>query len=427
MKKTLNVFLIAGMLFSFLLPGFQEEKEAYAAASSAVINEIAWMGTTTSYNDEWIELYNPTSSDIDLTGWTLNAVDGTPAINLSGVLAKQSYYLLERTSDNSVLNITADLIYTGSLSNSGENLELRDNTGSLVDSVDAWHAGDNNTKSSMERTDAAVSGTTASNWNTSTNDYGYGLGTPKAANSNSSSGLGSGGTGTPCTPGAEQLNNVSELEGAINVYFNKCALTKYASIGNEANYNVNLEDALINRLNAATTSIDLAAYEINLPRIIDTLITKAAQGVDVRVIADSKDATDPHYTERFKTMRLYVEKLVRGQDNVIGTSDDITVFSDSPMFAVEDSTARTSYGLPAAADDIQEVTVEVGSSMQTGRLFVDAEEKSQNAYYSPGNQMHNKFAIVDDRWLFTGSWNFTVTGLYGSEENMEQGILDGNQ
>lgn len=48
--------------------------------------------------------------------------------------------------------------------------------------------------------------------------------------------------------------------------------------GNEANYNVNLEDRLLKRLNEATTSIDLATYEINLPRIIDALMNKAAQG-----------------------------------------------------------------------------------------------------------------------------------------------------
>jgi hypothetical protein len=70
---------------------------------------------------------------------------------------------------------------------------------------------------------------------------GNGLGTPKVVNSNSS-------TSTGCIPRAEQLNNVSEVEGAINVYFNKCALTEYASAGNEANYNVSFEDALIKRL-----------------------------------------------------------------------------------------------------------------------------------------------------------------------------------
>ncbi|MDK1028649.1 MAG: hypothetical protein QGD96_04870, partial [Anaerolineae bacterium] len=39
-----------------------------ASALDIVISEVAWMGTESDYRDEWIELYNQTSSDIDLTG-----------------------------------------------------------------------------------------------------------------------------------------------------------------------------------------------------------------------------------------------------------------------------------------------------------------------------------------------------------------------
>ena len=51
-----------------------------------IISEIAWMGTTTSFNDEWIELYNNTGGNIDLTGWTLSAADGTPSIALASTI-----------------------------------------------------------------------------------------------------------------------------------------------------------------------------------------------------------------------------------------------------------------------------------------------------------------------------------------------------
>ncbi len=418
MKNTLHLSLIFALIISVIAPVFEVREEAQAATTNAVaINEIAWMGTSYSYNNEWIELHNTTNAAIDLTGWTLNAVDGSPVISLSGIIAAGGYYLLERTSDNSVSGVTADLLYTGSLGNSGEILELRDASGALVDNADAWYAGDNTTKATMERVDPHTAGTQSTNWADSQKTYDGGNGTPRAVNSKAEG----------CTDKTEQLNNVSEAEGAINVYFNKCADVSYASAGNEANYNVNLENRLIERLNAATTSIDFATYEINLPRIIDTLVAKAAAGVDVRVIADAKDASDPHYAERYKTMRLQVEKLVRGQDGKVGTADDVAVFSDSPMFAVEDDAARTAYGLPSTPEEFPVVTVAVGNGDVTGHLFVEAEEKSAGAYYSPGTQMHNKFAVVDDRWVFTGSWNFTVTGLYGTESNMEQGILDGNQ
>ncbi|WP_394138370.1 phospholipase D-like domain-containing protein [Cytobacillus oceanisediminis] len=438
-KKLFSIFPAFILLFSILFPVMQNTASTVhaAGAGSVVINEIAWMGTTASYNDEWIELYNNTGSDVVLDGWKLRAADGTPAIALSGSIPANGYFLLERTDDQTVSDIPADLIYSGALGNTAEHLQVLDSAGTVIDEVDTWYAGDNTSKATMERIDPAAEGISSSNWATANKSYTGGLGTPKAFNSTGTDGSGTvdpddGSTEPPplsnvCDDRTQHLNNVSEAEGAINVYFNKCAFSQYASAGNEANYNVNFEDILIKRLNSATKSIDFATYEINLPRVVDTLIQKAAEGVDVRVIADSKDSADPHYAERFETMRLYLEKMARGQDSAMGTADDIVIFSDSPMFAVEDGAKRTSKGLPSSANDIDQVTVTVGNSDVTGRLFVDAESKSTGSYYSPGNQMHNKFAIIDDRWVFTGTWNFTVTGLYGSDENMQQGILDGNQ
>ncbi len=126
-----------------------------AAANDVIINEIAWMGTTESANDEWIELKNNTAEEIDLTGWTLKAVDGTPEITLSGTIAAHGYFLLERTDDDSRPDKTAEQIYTGALNNSGEVLHLLDSENNLIDSVDCsdgWLAGDNKTKQTMKRT-----------------------------------------------------------------------------------------------------------------------------------------------------------------------------------------------------------------------------------------------------------------------------------
>ena len=89
-----------------------------------VINEVAWAGTPASHYDEWIELYNTTDQDVDLRGWLLIAGDGTPAVQLDGVIPARGFYLLERTDDSAVANIPADQIYTGALENSGETLYL---------------------------------------------------------------------------------------------------------------------------------------------------------------------------------------------------------------------------------------------------------------------------------------------------------------
>ncbi len=91
---------------------------------AVVINEVAWMGTVADYNDEWIELYNNTDQNINLDGWQLIALDGSPSIPLNGVIAAHGFYLLERTDDTTVNNIPADQTYSGSLVNTGERLYL---------------------------------------------------------------------------------------------------------------------------------------------------------------------------------------------------------------------------------------------------------------------------------------------------------------
>lgn len=121
--------------------------------ASVRINEIAWMGTSNSANDEWIELYNTESSSVNLSGWTITAADGAPSIIIEGSIAGNSYFLLERTDDSTVPTVTAGQIYSGALGNDGENLSLKDSAGNEQDSVnnaEGWEAGDNVSKETMQ-------------------------------------------------------------------------------------------------------------------------------------------------------------------------------------------------------------------------------------------------------------------------------------
>lgn len=144
-----------------LLPGADGVQ---AQTLDVVLNEIAWMGSTASANDEWIELHNNTASPVNLTGWTLRSTDGTPGITLSGTIPANGWFLLERTDDTSVPGVAADQIYTGALGNTVEVLELRDPSMQLHDTVDAWYAGNNTTKQTMERVNPLAAGTIASSW-----------------------------------------------------------------------------------------------------------------------------------------------------------------------------------------------------------------------------------------------------------------------
>jgi hypothetical protein len=92
-----------------------------------LINEIAWMGTLASPSDQWIELYNPTSEDINLEGWLLySSTEPSFRINLSGTAYSGSYYLIEAGDDSVVSDVQADLVssFGSGLHSSGDSLYL---------------------------------------------------------------------------------------------------------------------------------------------------------------------------------------------------------------------------------------------------------------------------------------------------------------
>src|SRR3989344_1923612 len=103
-KPCLITFLI---FIAAVIGAFFIILKAGAESNSVVINEVAWMGSlpdegessAAASNDEWIELYNQSSESVDLTGWILKSDDGTPYIELSGVINPNSYFLLSRSND----------------------------------------------------------------------------------------------------------------------------------------------------------------------------------------------------------------------------------------------------------------------------------------------------------------------------------------
>jgi hypothetical protein len=131
---------------------------AEPAPAWVVINEVAWAGTAASPNDEWIELWNPGGTDVDLSGWMLTD-GGDILVALTGTIYAGGFFLLERTDDTTVGDIPADQIYAGALANSGEPLFLLDPSGAAVDSANgdggAWPAGLSAARATMERADPA--------------------------------------------------------------------------------------------------------------------------------------------------------------------------------------------------------------------------------------------------------------------------------
>ncbi len=172
------------------------------SAADVVLNEIMWMGSTSSSADEWIELKNKTNRNIDLTGWQLTRLSsGSETLMLeipAGTIAAHGYFLISNYDEaNSQIAVTPNLVETGvSLANSQLQIKLYDGawngSGNLIDTADdgsgAPAAGDNANKYSMMRVTPPGDGVLASNWFTADKALGWDaaateLGTPGFSNS----------------------------------------------------------------------------------------------------------------------------------------------------------------------------------------------------------------------------------------------------
>ncbi len=183
----------AGVLLGFVSLGLRQADAAPHAIGDVVINEVAWGGTAASSNDEWIELYNNTSVSVSLAGWRVATTNNMNLI-LQGEIAPHGYYLIERTNDTTISDITADRYgsFGSGLRNTGEIITLTDTLGNVIDTANgdggSWPAG--TTAATMERINSAAPDT-STNWATNTGNPRNGRdangapinGTPKCRNS----------------------------------------------------------------------------------------------------------------------------------------------------------------------------------------------------------------------------------------------------
>ncbi len=150
------------------------------APLSLVINEVAWAGTECNSSSEWVELYNPGSTPINLSGWSLVGYNpyystGVFNISLTGTILAGNYFLLADNKDLFQDNPVPDQ-YTTTLNliNNYQSLQLKSPGGTLVDSANYygvnyyWPAGSASPNyATMERYDppgGSISYDSASAW-----------------------------------------------------------------------------------------------------------------------------------------------------------------------------------------------------------------------------------------------------------------------
>jgi hypothetical protein len=127
--------------------------------AKVIVTEIAWMGTAESQYSEWIELYNDSNQSVDLAGWKLYEASGdTTIFTFSKSISAHGLLLLERTTTSAPDAVPGSNDESGTfggsgLSNSGEFLVLKDNSGNIEQSLDfsaGWPAGESDTKKTMQ-------------------------------------------------------------------------------------------------------------------------------------------------------------------------------------------------------------------------------------------------------------------------------------
>ncbi|MBI3633405.1 MAG: lamin tail domain-containing protein, partial [Candidatus Vogelbacteria bacterium] len=147
----------------------------YVSTMPVIINELAWGGTPNHPDDEWVELYNRSSQDINLSGFILySKTDMTPYINLTGTVRSGAYFLVEAkntgetdvTTQAPIKNVTPDMwtSFGTRMLNTGENM-LLSYASSTVDQIPYclnW-CGVPSSRTT-ERYDPDSSGNSSSNW-----------------------------------------------------------------------------------------------------------------------------------------------------------------------------------------------------------------------------------------------------------------------
>lgn len=154
----------------------------------------------------------------------------------------------------------------------------------------------------------------------------------------------------------------------IKVYFNMPADTTVAKEGNRVHDNANLMETLIDLIDSAEYSVDLATYYLSNHRVGEALVRAAERGVRVRVVTDHYN----RYSNREHGERIW------------------GMLADAEIYSI---------------DDAGEIHKPDGT--------VDSSQRLVGASYD----MHHKFAVIDilsddpdDYFVWTGAMNLTYTG-----------------
>ena len=146
--------------------------EVTTGEDEIIINETFYHGPDDDPADDWIELYNRGTENVDLSGWQFT--DGVHFVFLEGTVLAPDSYLVVAADPASVLaeypGISVVGPWEGTLSNGGDRLRLlnRDGTNEIeefrYDDDDPWPMRADGDGYSLERRNPRFDNDTAANW-----------------------------------------------------------------------------------------------------------------------------------------------------------------------------------------------------------------------------------------------------------------------
>ncbi len=387
---------------------------ANPSGTNILITEVLYDTPGCDSTCEWVELYNPTNTSISLDGWTLSDNVGTNTLP-NVTLAPNDYFIFARDAAgfSSLYGFPPDAdTMTLALGNSGDQLILRDNNGVEVDFV-AWEnyvtgwniaAVDQSIRRISDANGMPVDTDSPSDWELSGT-----LGDPGSGYSPSTD-------STPPTVTITNPQNGATVSNTVLITFDATD-----DSGTIATQRILIDG--VQRSTSNSYSWDTTA-ESDGTHIIRAEATDAAGNLgydEITVTVSNNPTTDPiqvYFTDPLAGLP-WMDKPDLQQGNI---STGIVNLLDSATTSIDAALYHLSW--QPVIDALinahnRGVTVRVaadGNNINEFQPLIDVGipvTAIQTSYI-----MHNKFFIVDSQYVYTGSWNPTVTGTLFNANDM---------
>jgi phosphatidylserine/phosphatidylglycerophosphate/cardiolipin synthase-like enzyme len=207
--------------------------------------------------------------------------------------------------------------------------------------------------------------------------------------------------------------------GTINVYFNFSVDTTVAMASNSAKGNVNFEQKLMDRINQANHSIDLALYSFfGMPNIANALVTAKSRDVKVRVVYDNRQTQNSMQT--LINAGIPVLKRHSGLDGIM--HNKFFIFDARDTVIANDWLWTGSWNVTSTELTWKNNVIEINDPTITAAYQIEFEEMWGSSGDLP-NSANAKFAAHHD--IYFAMYAFTRSDISTAMSNrFNAGITD---